>query len=447
MTLSLLVAVGFITKSHADAPWDAVCGDELTQSIFANPQGDFSRHKIAVIDNGFAEEHPLLRSHLDEGWNGRDLNGNIEASIVADPKHHENGKTASHGTHVAGIIAQMTPHVDIVPCKRGASGNRSVYSDKASLEYLLTRDDVKIVNLSFGIDWDHLSDPIEKLAKQGKLVVIAAGNSGKTLHGEKLAKFLKKPELGGRVVLVGATEKENGREQLTSFSNKPSKIFESIFIAAPGKKINSSVPYDRNGTGMKECDGTSMAAPVFAAAVARLMTEFNASVDEVRQVLFDTAVKESSEKHQTTHTGQGIMDFVAARNEFKKRAAEKLSAPATIVAEPLVEPLKPSAALNEQIFSIFQPLVEPKVVANPVAKIFIGDAKPIIQLVNRKVIEQEMPIQVQPAQVQQQTQGWYNYGKQVLDKAVSVGTAAAEILYNKVVSVAKSTYSYLRSWY
>jgi subtilisin family serine protease len=322
ITLSLLIATCFMASSEARTPWQAVCGHQLTPSIFEEPIGNFSQYKVGVVDNGFIEDHPLLKDQLDKGWNGRDKNHNVSASIVGDFDHHEIGKICSHGTHVAGIVAQLAPHIDIVPVKRGASAHRSVESDKAALEYLLTRDDVKIVNLSFGIKWERLGYSIIKLAEQGKLIVISAGNSGKSLKHPTLIRLLAEPRLQNRVVLVGATERIP-REKLASYSNKSTSSVESAFIAVPGTKITSSVPYDSDRTGMKELSGTSMAAPIFAGAVVRLMTEFNVSVDEVRQVLFETAIKRSNWKYYTADTGQGIMNFVAARNEFKKRAAAK----------------------------------------------------------------------------------------------------------------------------
>ncbi|AIK97113.1 S8 family peptidase [Candidatus Odyssella acanthamoebae] len=322
ITLSLLIATCFMASSEARTPWQAVCGHQIIPSIFEEPMGNFSQNKIGVVDNGFIEDHPLLKDRLDKGWNGRDRNHNISASIVGDLQHHERGKTCSHGTHVAGIVAQLVPYIDIVPVKRGASANRSVDSDKAALEYLLTREDVKIVNLSFGIKWDRLGYSIIKLAEQGKLIVIAAGNSAKPLKHPTLIRLLADPRLHNRVILVGATEKIP-REKLASYSNKSTPSVESAFIEVPGTKITSSVPYDSDRTGMKELSGTSMAATILAAAVGRLMTEFGVSVDEVRQVLFDTAIKHSNWKYYTANTGQGIMNFVAARNEFKKRAVAK----------------------------------------------------------------------------------------------------------------------------
>ncbi|MBW8308849.1 MAG: S8 family serine peptidase [Candidatus Paracaedibacteraceae bacterium] len=347
IALSLLMASCFVNPSAAETPWQAVCRHKLTPSIFEQPQGNFSDCKVGVVDNGFIEDHPLLKERLDKGWNGRDRNHNVAASIVGDFYHHERGKICSHGTHVAGIVAQLAPHIDIVPIKRGTSAHRSVISDKESLEYLLTRDDVKIVNLSFGIKWDRLGYSIMKLAEQGKLIVIAAGNSGKALKHPTLIRLLADPRINSRVVLVGATERIP-REKLASYSNKSTSAVESAFIAVPGTNITSAVPYQSDRTGMKELSGTSMAAPIFVGAVARLMTEFDASVDEVRQVLFDTANKQSNWKYFTPHTGQGIMNFVAARNEFKKRAATNFLSPATVVSltQPAAGLKKPQGRVN-----------------------------------------------------------------------------------------------------
>ncbi|WP_032112474.1 S8 family peptidase [Candidatus Paracaedibacter symbiosus] len=428
VVLSFLTATCFMTSSQAKNPWQEVCGHQLTQSILEKPEGDFSNYKVAVVDNGFVKEHPLIKSQLSAGWNGRDMNEDINASIVQDSNHHENGKTCSHGTHVAGIVAQMGG--EVVPVKRGASGNRSVNSDKAALEYLATRHDVKIVNLSFGIDWCSLRSSIKKLAKQGKLIVIAAGNSGEAIENRTLNKLLADTSLKKRVVLVGATEKLLGKEKLISFSNKATASVESAFIAVPGRNITSSVPYDSAATGMKELSGTSMAAPIFAGVVVRLMTEFDASVDEVRQVLFGTAVKQSN-----SNTGQGIMDFVAARNKFKERAAAKVMRQVEAV------PVVPPAVLPHAAAKAVQSMLP---------------AKPSIKVI---------PEAEKPAMMVQQPKTWADTGKQMRDiatKAVKIGAAVTNAAYNyavpivagayklgkqAVTTVAQTPYNYLRSWF
>ncbi len=324
-----VVMLSTVTLCKADSPWQALVSD-MTASMMTNPVGDFSARKIAVVDNGFVVEHGGLKGRLTTGFNGRDGDTNVEASIVMDANHHEKGKYASHGTHVAGIIAQISNHTPIVPCKRGSSGKRNADSDAKCLKALIGRKDIEVVNLSFGLNWDKLIEPIIQLAQEGKTIVVAAGNSNSFVNDQYLPSQKKTlstilHELNGRVVLVGATDKAaDGVEKRAHFSNKPFHTLAPFFISARGTAIKSYVPLDGDPSGAKEASGTSMAAPVFAGALMRLATQFDISIDEARQALFETAIKKDTAKANVKDTGHGIIDFKAAWN-FLKHKGKKVN--------------------------------------------------------------------------------------------------------------------------
>lgn len=333
--IALLSVITMMNPCQANfkETWRHVCS--VTQSLTESPKGDFSYHKIAVVDNGFDINHEGLRPALDgNAINGRDGGEDVAASIVGDIHHRQYGKYASHGTHVAGIITQMLPHITVVPCKRGSSGHRTVEADKKCLEKLLKRDDVQIVNLSFGIDWMELLVPIINLAIKGKTVVIAAGNENNMIkdlnvdNRHKLSDFLNHEAVQNRVVFVGATTTvKDGllakKRVRAPFSNYPCESLEPFFIGVPGTEVNSFVPRDIGITGFKKASGTSMAAPIFASCLMRLATEFDISVDEARQALFNTSIKVDMKyggiNHKPQKTGSGIMSFEAARNFLKQQ--------------------------------------------------------------------------------------------------------------------------------
>lgn len=403
--LSLLSVVSMVSIAHAaQTPWNAV-SEHLTESMIAAVP---TARKVAVVDNGFVTDHPGLKNHLVEGYNGRDNNTNIDASIIKDKTHHAYNKTAPHGTHVAGIIAQMID-VEIVPVKRGSSGNRTTQSDVASLTALIGRDDIDVVNLSFGIDWKAMIDPITKLAQEGKTIVIAAGNSGATIKDQKISsqgKYLSEilRGLNGRVVLVGATDKKNGVEDLTSFSNKPSDEMAEFYIAVPGSEIISYVPADSDKTGTQAQSGTSMAAPLFVGAVMKLATKFDISVDEARNAVFATATKGNN-------PGHGFMDYVAAHNSLKAKAAYENLFKAQIFTSEDLKDIEEKAAPHEE------------------------------------KIEEEAPVKSVPVQSAPNSEGYLSQGLSLLKDGLEKVYQTAQTAASYVAVPFQSAYNYLSSWF
>ncbi|MBA3814125.1 MAG: S8 family serine peptidase [Alphaproteobacteria bacterium] len=319
LTLTLLSTLSIVSNVHAAGVSPMGALGDLTASMMEDRGPAVIKRKVAVVDNGFDVNHPELKKNLSKGYNGRDNTNDVNASIIMDKNHHDVGKIANHGTHVAGIVAGITPNVELVPYKTGARGHRTTAGIVADLKEILNKDDETIVNLSFGFNWNDMIDPIVALAQKGKTVVLAAGNEGEFVydqyissHGKMLSQILK--GLSGRVVFVAATETKEGVQKLTSFSNKASPTMSEFFIAAHGKNVNSTVPFDTDVTGKKEFSGTSMAAPVYAAAIRKLADRFGVTEDRAREALFTTA------KKLDPKMGQGVMDFPAAWNLLKGEA-------------------------------------------------------------------------------------------------------------------------------
>ncbi|HXF90590.1 MAG TPA: S8 family serine peptidase [Candidatus Nitrosotenuis sp.] len=259
--------------------------------------------KVGVIDDGFDCNHNILSKFLDpNGFNARDDNFDPNISMAVDPYTKiSKGKQVDHGTHVAGIIAQIY-HKDgsIVPLKigqnKGEHKNVREQTYKNLFTYLKNRSDIQVINLSWNIwQFDHqyseLYDWIKSLAQLGKMFIFSAGNNGTIFHQESFVKkILSDPIIKSHIIIVGASGQHpiSKEKIIADFSAKAGTLHE-CFITAPGTDIQSTVPMFNviNGTQMK--DGTSMAAPAVAGALARLVNETGCTVEQARDAIFATA--------------------------------------------------------------------------------------------------------------------------------------------------------------
>ncbi len=200
---------------------------------------------VAVLDTGADLSHPWLAGRTVDPWD----------VVEGDTTPQD---TMAHGTHVAGIIAANTPdNVRIMPIRvfpddEGAPDSLVV----AGIHRAVTHG-ARIINLSLGGAGTtvYLRKAVQYAISQGVTLIVSAGNGGHDLTGEYPASF-------GEVVTVGATGRDG---DLLYYSNTG----DTIDVCAPGEKIISALPDGRTGAE----SGTSMAAPLVAAAAAMLVLE------------------------------------------------------------------------------------------------------------------------------------------------------------------------------
>jgi subtilisin family serine protease len=210
-----------------------------------------------------------------------------------------------HGTHVCGTIAGgrtpdgvaigMAPEANLIV---GAVlvGEATLITLLEGLSWALAQG-ADVVNLSLGFTYYEplFAQVFAQLIDFGVLPVVAIGNEN---HGNTSS-----PGSAHNALAVGAAELMPRRKlEIANFSSGASFVFPGTGpnalvtkpdVAGPGVDVYSCIPPEESTDGTHDytyMDGTSMATPHVAGAVALLMAaEPDAPVEDIAQVLKDTA--------------------------------------------------------------------------------------------------------------------------------------------------------------
>ena len=201
---------------------------------------------VAVLDTGVDPDNPFFADGVIRS-DSRDMTTTEEVPLT---DVDANG----HGTHVCGIIADMTPdEVQILALKVFHDNGSSWSIVLTAIQYCL-ENDVDVINLSLG-EYNTTGAPLdlilEQAASAGIVVVCAAGNEGRApMYPANL----------DTTIAVSAFNKTYGIYSSSNYG-------EEIDFCAPGVGIVSAAP----STGAIKTTtktGTSMAAPHMAAVFA-----------------------------------------------------------------------------------------------------------------------------------------------------------------------------------
>lgn len=325
-----------------DAEYYSSGGLDLINAAYAYEHGFTGKGQvIGISDTPVNLKHPDFSQKANSllKYNFRVKQDGIEREI-----RYSDYSYLTHGSHVAGIAAAARNGIGIqgvaydADLISSASGEVSFYgtgSWKGGPRLgAFTDPRIKVVNMSWGNpseyldniiigDWGSLkgkADEFLDLIKYGKLIVVAAGNSG-VAGSSNLASFgiiddalfnpnteksydslyntvLATIAINNKVLVKGDSNnirlKEGvvGSPIVTDFSNG-AKYAEDMSIAAPGSQIQSSNPNFDSGGGMTfYSSGTSQASPFVAGSAVLVSQAFPyLNARQIADVLTSTANK------------------------------------------------------------------------------------------------------------------------------------------------------------
>jgi cell wall-associated protease len=259
------------------------------------------------IADGMKELNARLDYNLNLDYDSRHIVGDHYEN--ADEKYYGNpdvkGPDASHGTHVAGIIAAnrfnnigifgvATP-VRIMAVRVVPNGDERDKDVANGIRYAVDNG-AKIINMSFGKGYAYNKDAVDAAVKyaenKGVLLVHAAGNDNQ--DNDQHADYPNDHYNGGGTasnwIEVGALNWRDGSQLVAPFSNYGQT---QVDVFAPGVDINSC----KVDGGYVDESGTSMASPVTAGACALLKVYFpDLSPQEIKSIIMKSTDKSMAKK-------------------------------------------------------------------------------------------------------------------------------------------------------
>lgn len=277
----------------------------FSQILTQTPKAEFDKEIGEFKDYVYGQ----LNYNLNVDFDGRKIVGD-NPNDITDVKYGNNNvvgpepKEAKHGTHVAGIVAQVRGN------KKGGDGvsnsvaimavravpNGDEYDKDIALGIRYAVDNgAKVINGSFGKYFSQNKEWVIEAIKYAEskdvLIVIAAGNESYDLDTQNKYPndtYDNAPEFAKNVLMIGALSPNYGSKMVAGFSNYGKN---NVDIFSPGDKIYATTPLNT----YEYLQGTSMASPN-AAGVAALIRSYYPSLTavQVKQIIMESGTSLSN---------------------------------------------------------------------------------------------------------------------------------------------------------
>lgn len=271
-----------------------VSRDELIEDIKGGKE-----HYDNVLDYHLNLKYNARKDILKDDENNWNAKGYGNGNVIGPEK-----EGAKHGTHVAGIIAQLrgngiggdgvASNVAVIMPVRAVPDGDEYDKDVAMAIRYAVDNGAKVINGSFGkyfsthSDWVY--DAIKYAASKDVLIVCAAGNEGTDLNeGGGVERYPNDNMNGGAEIAdnflsVGALNYSLDEGLIANFSNYGKT---DVDVFSPGVRIYATTPNNN----YEYLQGTSMASPN-AAGVAALIRAYypKLTAAQVKQVIMQSGV-------------------------------------------------------------------------------------------------------------------------------------------------------------
>ncbi|MBT6505936.1 S8 family serine peptidase [Candidatus Woesearchaeota archaeon] len=248
--------------------------------------------KVAIVDSGIdITDNSIFNNKIVE-----------ERSFVDDsPSTDEFG----HGTHVAGIVANIATDTKLLNAKVTNNLGLSTTTNIVKGIAWSVQNNANIISLSLGTEEvdQFIHNAVDDAIEAGIIVVAASGNCGPCTSSSICGGFegVMSPAVYEPVITVGAVDEFD--DVACYSSRKDYTTYIKPDIMAPGSEIMST----QSGGGSEERTGTSMAAPHVSAVIAMLLELNSSNQVNMKNLLESTSIDKGNTGKDIDY-GSGLLD-------------------------------------------------------------------------------------------------------------------------------------------